>query len=164
MPLRLLSQDPAFPKKTKVSCSSFYQFYLTNAIAAQVVGGKRVDKKTRKTPLKSQASIHKVPTLKQHRDEKTCKAATSSTRHILYITNSDNEDENHNEQPTGQPTSDSEEREDDDKQEDDSEVDHNLNGDFAQDEDNEDDDLQHLHASQVRATLQREVKCHLFFT
>ena len=94
-----------------------------------------------------------VSTLKQHHDEKTRKATTSSIRRILHIINSDDEDENHNENPTQQPTSDSEEREDNDKQKDD--------GDFAQDEDNKDDDLQHLHASQVRATLQREVKCHL---
>ena len=98
MPLRLLSQDPALPKKTKVSCSTtFYQFSFTNAIAVQVVGGKRVDKK--KTPLKSVASTHKVPTSKQHRDEKTCEAAKSSTHRILHITNSENEDEIHNDQP-----------------------------------------------------------------
>ena len=154
MPLRLLSPDPVFPKEAKVSrFASFNQFYLTNAqaIVVQIVGGKRVDKK--KTLLKSVASIHMASTLKQHHDEKTHKATTSSTCRILHIINSDDEDENHNENPTQQPTSDSEEREDNDKQKDD--------GDFAQDEDNEDDNLQHLHASQVRATLQREVKCHL---
>ena len=98
-----------------------------------------------------------MPTPKQFHDAKARKAPaakSNSTRRILHIINSDEEVESHDGQR--QPT-DSDEREDDsdDKKEDDSEVD---NGDLAQDEDN---DLRHLHASQVKATLQQEVKCHL---
>ena len=99
-----------------------------------------------------------MSTPKQFHDAKARKAPaakSNSTRRILHIINSDEEVESHEGQR--QPT-DSDEREDDSddkKEDDDSEVD---NGDLAQDEDN---DLRHLHASQVKATLQQEVKCHL---
>jgi hypothetical protein len=75
----------------------------------------------------------------------------SATRRILHVVNSDDENDEDvdlDEQPTPQPTrasaaSDSEETEDED--------------DFEQAEDDA-SDLQHLHASQVGATLQQEVK------
>lgn len=83
---------PSLTKKKQrfLACSaSSYQFKIDFYIVAQVVGGKCVAKK--KTESKFAASIHKVPTPKQHRasDKKARKAATTTKAisgiFIIYI-------------------------------------------------------------------------------